>query len=141
MNRRAMRIVSFSESAIRKAKPLHIEKRRCARVAVGFPISCVSLDSKGKPCDQNKGIVRNVSQKGLKIEAQSDVRSDQLKLTISAFDKNIAEITGKVVFSQKTPSGTFKIGVEFEGNKPDVIRFVSRLVRFHHYTKSKICTD
>ena len=83
----------------------------------------------------------NVSQTGVRIDANYDVSSDRLKLAFVDFNKSIAEITGKVVFSQKTPSGTYDIRVQLQGNKPDIIQFVSRLVRFHHYTKKKKCID
>jgi hypothetical protein len=94
---------------------------------------------KDKPLGRYKGIVRNVSQTGLKIEAENDVSSDRLKLRFVDFNKSTAEITGKVAFSQRTPSGTYKIGVQLQGNRLDIIQFVSRLVRFHHYTKK--CVD
>jgi len=137
MIRHALKINGASQSTTKVSKALHIEKRRCARVSVGVTVSCVSVESQDRLLDQNKGIVKNVSQAGLRIEAENDVRSDKLKLNFVDLNKSLAEITGKVVSSQKTPSGTYKIGVQLQGNKPDVIQFVSRLVRFHLYQKNK----
>ena len=139
MIRHAFKISGYSESTRKENNALHLEKRKCARVSIGVPISCVSVDSESKPLDQNKGIIMNVSQTGVRIDANYDVSSDRLKLAFVDFNKSIAEITGKVVFSQKTASGTYDIRVQLQGNKPDIIQFVSRLVRFHHYTKKKKC--
>ena len=141
MIRRLLKISGHSEPAKKESKRLHLEKRRCARVPIGLPISCVSVHSDSRPLDRNKGIIKNVSQTGVRIEAENDVRSDRLKLTLAASDQKIAEINGKVVFSRKTPSGNYRIGVHFQGNKPDIIRFVSRLVRYHHYAKNMKCLD
>lgn len=135
MIRHALKISVFSETARKAKKPLHLEKRKRSRVSVRVPVSCVPVDSKGRPFGRNRGIVKNVSQTGLKLESEKDASSDRLRLTFTDSDSNPAEITGKVVFSQKTPSGTYQIGVELQGDRPDIIRFVSNLVRLYHYTK------
>jgi len=130
-----MKISAVSEPTMKAKKPLRLEKRKRSRVSIRVPVSCVSVDSKDRPFGRNRGIVKNVSQTGLKLEAEKDVSSDRLKLAFMDFDKNTAEITGKVVFSRKTPSGTYQIGVQLQGNRLEIIRFVSNLVRLHHYTK------
>jgi hypothetical protein len=137
MIRHAFKVSDYSEPAREEKRALHLEKRKCARVSIGVTISCVSVDSKDRPLDQNKGIVKNVSQAGLKIEAEKDVSSDRLKLAFVDLNKRVAQITGKVVFSRETPSGTYRIGVQLQGHKPDIVQFVSKLVKLHHYTKNK----
>lgn len=117
-----------------KTKP-YIEKRKCSRVSINVAISCASLDSKDRLLDHNKGIARNVSQAGLRIEAEKNACSDRLKLAFVDLNKNRVEITGKVVSSHKTTAGIYKIGVQLHGDKADVIRFVSKLVTFYHFTK------
>ncbi len=137
MIRPVLKIGNCPEPTRKVERPLHLEKRRCARVSIGVPVTCVSLDEKDRPYDRNKGIVRNVSRTGLRLEAENDVCSDRLRLTLETVGQKIAEITGKVVFSQKTAAGTFKIGVQLQGNRPEVTQFVSRLVRYHHYKKGQ----
>lgn len=137
MIRSVLKIGNDPAPARKAERSLHLEKRRCARVSIDVPVSCRSLDEKNRPYDQNRGIVRNVSRTGLRIEAENDVCSDRLRLTLETVGQTIAAITGRVVFSQKTAAGTFKIGVQLQGDKPEVTRFVSRLVRYHHYTKSR----
>jgi hypothetical protein len=131
----APKINGSSQTVVKENTKLHIEKRKCSRVSIRVPISCASLDSKDRLLDHNKGIARNVSQAGLRIEAEKNACSDRLKLAFVDLNKNRVEITGRVVSSHKTAAGTYKIGVQLQGNKPDVIRFVSKLVKFYHYTK------
>jgi hypothetical protein len=136
MIRHALKISASSEPAMKAKKPLHLEKRKRSRVSTRVPVSCVPVDSEGRPFGRNRGVVKNVSQTGLKLESEKDAGSDRLKLAFTDSDNNTAEITGKVVFSQKTTSGTYQIGVQLQGDRLDIIRFVSNLVRFHHYTKN-----
>jgi hypothetical protein len=133
----AVKISEASQSAMKESRALHIEKRRCARVKIGVPISCVSVDSQGRRLDKNKGIVKNVSQAGLRIEAKNNVSSVWLRLAFVDLNKSIAQISGRVVSSQKTSSATYKIGIQLQGSKSDIVQFVSKLVRLHHYTKKK----
>jgi len=131
----ALKINGSSQTVVKEKTKLQIEKRKCSRVSIRVPISCASLDSKGRLLDHNKGIVNNVSQAGIRIEAENNAHSDRLKLTFVDLNKIRVEIAGKVVSSQKTAAGTYKIGVQLQGNKPDIVRFVSKLVKFFHYTK------
>jgi hypothetical protein len=124
-----------SESTEKEKRVEFKENRKNARIPVCVAISCVSVDAESKPLDHNMGIVKDVSQAGIGIEANEDVNSDRLILTFVDLNNRIAEITGKVVFSKRNASGTFKIGVLLQGKQPDVIRFVERLVKLYHYTK------
>lgn len=86
------------------------------------------------------GIIKDISQTGIGIEARQDVSSDRLVLTFVDLNNSIAEMAGKVVFSKRNASGTFNIGVLLQGKQFDVIKFVERLVKLYHYTK-KIKND
>ncbi len=131
----ALKINGTSQNVVKENTKPRIEKRKCSRVSIRVPVSCASLDSKDRLLDHNKGIVKNVSQAGLRIEAENNARSDRLILAFVDLNKIRVEIAGKVVSSQKTTAGTYKIGVQLQGNKPDIVRFVSKLVKFFHYTK------
>ena len=130
-----LKIDISSESTREKNKAEFIESRKNARIPVCVPISCVSVDAESRPLDHNMGIIKDVSRTGIGIEASQDVSSDRLMLTFVDLNNGIAEIMGKVVFSNGNASGTFKIGVLLQGKQSDVIQFVERLVKFHHYTK------
>jgi hypothetical protein len=141
MGRYVLSIDTSSESTGKKNNPDCIEKRKNVRIPIGVPISCVSVDSESMPLDHNMGIVKDVSQAGLGIEAATDVNSNRLILAFVDLNDKIAEIVGKVMFSQKTSAGTFKIGVLLQGKDSDIIEFVKKLVRFHHYTKKTKCIN
>lgn len=135
MGRYILKIDTYSESTGKEIKAACIEKRKGARMPICVPISCVSVAPDGKPLDHNMGIIKDVSRTGIGIEANMDVSSDRLLLTFVDLNNNITEIEGKVVFSKQNPWGTFKIGVLLHGSQSDIIEYVKKLVRFHHYTK------
>jgi hypothetical protein len=141
MGRYVLKIESYSEATATDPDTDNIEKRKHARIPICVPISCVSIDSESMPLDQNMGIIKDVSQTGVRIEANNDVCSDRLILTFVDLDKNIAEVIGKVVFSTKTISGTYIIGVLLQEKNLEIIEFVKKLVLFHHYTKKTKCID
>ena len=141
MGRYVLKIETYSEATATDPDTDNIEKRKHARIPICVPISCVSIDSESMPLDQNMGIIKDVSQTGVRIEANNDVCSDRLILTFVDLDKNIAEVTGKVVFSQKATSGTYIIGVLLQEKHLEIIEFVKKLVLFHHYTKKTKCID
>lgn len=133
----ALKIQRSSQAVAKETPKLHIEKRHGSRVSIKVPVSCASLDPQNRLLDHNKGVARNVSRAGLKIEAQGNARSDRLKLAFVDLNKGLVEITGKVVSSQKTAAGTYRLGIQLQGAKPDIVRFVSKLVKFYHYTKKR----
>ena len=98
-------------------------------------VSCASADAMGRLLDRNMGIIKNVSQAGLRLETENKPCSERLKLAFVDLNKGIVAIFGKVVSSQNTPAGNYKIGVQIEGNKTEILHFISRLVKFYHYTK------
>ena len=141
MGRYVLKIETCSEATATDPDTDNIEKRKHARIPICVPISCVSIDSESMPLDQNMGIIRDVSQTGVRIEANNGVCSDRLILTFVDLNKNIAEVTWKVVFSQKATSGTYIIGVLLQEKHLEIIEFVKKLVLFHHYTKKTKCID
>ena len=135
MIRHAIKIKDTSRSALKKKIGLQVEKRRCARVSLSVAVSCASADAMGRLLDRNMGIVKNVSQAGLRLEAENKPCSARLKLAFVDLNKGKVAIFGKVVSSQNTPAGNYKIGLQIEGNKTEILHFISKLVKFHHYTK------
>jgi len=136
MIRHAIKIKDTSRSALKKKIGLQVEKRRCARVSLSVAVSCASVDAMGRLLDRNMGIVKNVSQAGLRLEAENKPCSARLKLAFVDLNKGMVAIFGKVVSSQNTLAGNYKIGVQLEGNKTEIVHFISKLVKFYHHTKS-----
>jgi hypothetical protein len=137
MGRYVLKIETYSETVTAVPDTDKIDKRKHSRVPICVPISCVSIDTEGMPLDQNMGIITDVSQTGVGIEAHNDVRSDRLTLTFVDLDKNIAEVEGKVVFSRRAASNMYKIGLLLHGDQSEILGFVKKLIRFHHYTKKQ----
>jgi len=137
MGRYIIKINTCSESSRKEINAACIEKRKNTRIPVCVPISCVSVDPNSKPLDYNMGIIRDISQAGVGIEASKDVSSDRLILTFVDLDHKIVEIEGKVVFSKQNSSGTFQIGVLLQGSRLDIIEYVKKLVRFYHHTRKQ----
>lgn len=129
------KISAYYGSNSLEEKTARIERRKYARVPISLPVSFVSVGADSALLNQNKGVIRNVSQTGAKIEAWNSASTDRLKLAFVDLN-DTAEITAKVVFSKKEVSGAYSIGVQLQGSKPDITRFVSRAVRFYHYTKN-----
>jgi len=97
----ALKINDSLQTVVKENTKSRIEKRKCSRVSIRVPISCASFDSQARLLDHNKGIVRNVSQAGLRIEAENNAHSGRLKLAFADLNKSRVEITGKVVSSHK----------------------------------------
>jgi hypothetical protein len=46
-------------------------------------------------------------------------------------------VEGKVVFSRRAASNMYKIGLLLHGDQSEILGFVKKLIRFHHYTKKQ----
>lgn len=137
MRRHSLNIDTQAESTWHGREADFIEKRKNTRISIYVPISCESLDSESKPLDHNMGIIRDVSQTGVGLETNIDVSSDSLLLAFVDLNNSIAEIAGKVVFSNQTSCGTFKIGVQLQGSQLDIMEFIKKLVRVYNNKKKK----
>jgi hypothetical protein len=87
--------------------------------------------------DQNKGLLKDVSQGGAAIEAEANALSDRIALVLTDISNEVFGILGKVVYSKKTASGTYHLGVSFDADHKENVEFVSNAVRLYHYTKKQ----
>jgi hypothetical protein len=94
------------------------------------------MDPELRPLDMNMGLVRDVSQAGLRVEANQAARSDRVMLTFADLNRAMVEIRGIVVRARENPSGTWDIGIFLEGSTEAKLDFIRKLVRLHHYTKN-----
>ncbi len=111
------------------------DQRRHPRICVCVPIACTSVDAEARPLDMNMGVIRDVSQAGLLLEANRPPESERLLLTYVDLERNIVELYGWVVRTQPTPAGTCRVGMRLDGSPEAKLEFVRKLVRLHHYTK------
>lgn len=117
-------------------KPL-AEKRNYPRVLLSLPVSCVSIGRDNMPMDQNKGLLKDISQGGAAIEAEANALSDRIALVLTDLSNDVVGILGKVAYSKKTASGTYHLGVSFDADHKENVEFVSKAVRLYHYTKKQ----
>ena len=85
--------------------------------------------------DQNKGLLKDVSQGGAAIEAEANAVSDRIAVVLTDLSNEVVGILGKVEYSKKTDSGTYHLGVSFDADHKENVEFVSKAVRLYHYTK------
>ena len=114
------------------------EKRQHPRVSINVQVSCVSINKDDSPLDQNKGYIKDVSQGGAAIEVDSNVLSNRVAIMFNDNDNQAVGILGKVTYAKKTSDTTYWIGVSFQAEDKEKIEFVSKIIRFFHYSKRTI---
>ena len=113
------------------------ERRKSPRVQVCDPISYLSLDTDGTLSHHNVGVVRNVSQTGIRLETFQPILSEKIELMLFDIHKNQIEVRGKVVYSSQNDAGLYDIGIHLTGTTAENLRFVKALVKSYHYQKKK----
>ena len=113
------------------------EKRKYPRILLRLPVSCVSIGRDNLPMDQNKGLLKDISQGGAAIEAEANAVSDRIALVLTDLSNEVVGILGKVAYSKKTARGTYHLGVSFDADHKENVEFVSKAVRLYHYTKKQ----
>ena len=114
------------------------EKRQHPRVSINVQVSCVSINKDDSPLDQNKGYIKDVSQGGAAIEVDSNVLSNRVAIMFNDNNNQAVGILGKVTYAKKTSDTTYWIGVAFQAEDKEKIEFVSKIIRFFHYSKRTI---
>ena len=114
------------------------EKRKHPRVSINVQVSCISINKDDSPLDQNKGYIKDVSQGGAAIEVDSNVLSNRVAIMFNDNDNQAVGILGKVTYAKKTSDTTYWIGVSFQTEDKEKIEFVSKIIRFFHYSKRTI---
>jgi hypothetical protein len=118
-----------------------VENRKHSRIPVSVPVYYTSFDDQGTILNFNMGVVRDISQSGVALEAYSEPDSESISLSFVDVSGTTLEIRGKSIYSKKAESGVIKIGVMLLGDASTKIAFVRELVRFHHYTKKSIANS
>ena len=115
-----------------------VENRKQSRIQVAVAVYYTSVDDQGTTLNFNMGVVRDVSQSGVALEAYSEPDSAWISLSFVDVSGNTLELRGKSVYSKEIEAGKYKVGVILLGSPAENISFVKELVRVHHYTKQSI---
>ena len=113
------------------------ERRKSPRVRVYDPIAYLSVDSKGKLSHRNVGVVRNVSQTGIRLETFQAVKSEKIVLMFFDLNKNQIEVEGEVIYCAGNDCGLYDVGINLAGTDGQNMEFVKALVKSYHYQKKK----
>jgi len=113
-----------------------MERRKYPRVATCNLISYLSVREDGQIIDQSMGKALNVSQNGIFLETSRMISSENISLMTVDLDNKLIEIKGKVVYSKDNGYGKFGIGVTFQEDDQQSVRFVSNIVRVFHNRKN-----
>ena len=92
-----------------------IDRRKFPRIKVCNPVSYDCVDRDGILMDQNMGIAMDISQNGILLETAQMIRSKFIYLIFVDLENNLIRIIGRVVFSVKNKNGTYKSGINFQG--------------------------
>ena len=111
------------------------EKRKHPRIRVHVAVSYDCFDDNNEMFEQKLGTILDVSEGGLLIESDSLIDANYVKVFVVGFDHNLYSIVGSTVHSRKIEKGIVRTGVCFHGDRQESIKFVSMVIRTHHYSK------
>ena len=94
----------------------YAEKRKNPRLETNNFISYYYLDENESIISEGLGKAKDISKNGLLLVSGKLVESNKILMVSTDEKDNIIEMKGKVVYSQKTVSGSFHTGVEFLGH-------------------------
>jgi len=114
------------------------DRRKYPRVDVFSLVSCFCIDKNGNTVSQNMGVVLNVSQNGVLLEASDPVESEYVMLMATDFNNKLIEIKGKIEYCRKNKSDKFKAGISLQGTHEENVRFVKKLLKAHRYRKHNL---
>jgi hypothetical protein len=97
-------------------------------IPISVPVSCTAIDAEGTFLNLRMSVVKSVSQSGITLEAYREIDSDQVLLSFVDVIERPLEIKCKVVSCTKIESGAFKVGISFQGSRPENIEFAKHLV-------------
>lgn len=123
------------QTNLRKAK---MERRQYPRVKISNLISYVGVRANGEILEQSMGKALNVSQSGIFIETPQMVFSEFISLMSVDQNNNLVEIRGEVIYSTVHKTGTFGVGIRFEGMHTENIQFVTKLIKVFNIRKYEL---
>jgi hypothetical protein len=134
---------ALSRSEIRVNKPKNfrkakMERRQYSRVKISNLVSYVGRRSNGEILEQSMGKALNISQSGIFIETPQMVFSEFISLMSVDDNNNLVEIIGEVIYSTVYKTGTYGVGIRFEGMHTENIRFVTKLIKVFNIRKYEL---
>ena len=116
-------------------------RRKHQRVSIRVPIHGTLLDSRGKIESDFVGVALDVSLGGLRIESPDLISNEYIGISFIDTDNQVADIKGKMAYSQKTDSGLAHTGLSFQGAEKEKLDFVVRIMRTYYYRDRSVLPD
>jgi hypothetical protein len=113
------------------------DHRAHPRVGTCNLISFLAIDAGGKTVHQGMGKALNISKNGLQLESSDPVESEYVSLMSTGPDNRLIEVAGKVAYSRRSRTGSYKTGIQFSGSSEENLRFATCLIRTFHYRRNK----
>ena len=113
----------------------NIERRKHPRVKIFFPIFYNCLDDDDNIIGQNMAVALDISQGGMLLETSEIIDTNYVNLSSVATNNEIFEIKGKVVYSKKDGDGKISVGISFQEDHLNNVKFSQKIIRTFHYKK------
>jgi hypothetical protein len=116
-------------------------QRQYARVKTSNLISYACIDAQGTVIKQGMGKALDISQNGLMLESGGPIESEYISLLSADPDDHLVTIVGKVAYTRRSRSGSYKIGIRFTGSHEENVQFATSLIKTFHYRRKKLAGD
>jgi len=116
-------------------------QREYVRVETSNLISYACLDAQGTTIKQGMGKALDISQNGLMLESSCPIESEYISLVSADPDDRLVGIGGKVAYTRRSRTGSYKIGVRFTGSHEENVHFAASLIKTFHYRRKKLAAD
>ena len=116
-------------------------QRQYARVKTGNLISYGCIDAQGTVIKQGMGKALDISQNGLMLESVCPIETEYISLLSADPDDRLVTIVGKVAYTRRGRSGSYKIGIRFTGSHEENVQFATSLIKTFHYRRKKLIVD
>jgi c-di-GMP-binding flagellar brake protein YcgR len=116
-------------------------QRQYARVETCNLISYACIDDQGTMIKQGMGKALDISQNGLMLESGYPIESEYISLMSADPDDRLVNIVGKVAYTRRSRTGSYKIGIRFTGSHEENVRFATSLIKTFHYRRTKLAAN
>ena len=116
-------------------------QRQHARVKTCNLISYICIDAQGTMIKQGMGKALDISQNGLMLESGYPIESEYISLLSADPEDQLVDIVGKVAYTRRSRTGSYKIGIRFTGSHEENVRFATSLIKTFHYRRTKLAAD
>jgi c-di-GMP-binding flagellar brake protein YcgR len=117
------------------------DQRQYPRVEISNLISYACIDAQGAMLKQGMGKAVDISQNGLMLESGCPIESEYVSLLSADPDDRLVEIVGKVAYTRRGRSGSYKNGIRFTGSKEENVQFAASLIKTFHYRRKKLAAS